>query len=51
MIIVLGLTIVGGFAGALTGNWPSIKDLLQMLLNTETVLLAAVFGFYFGKRP
>jgi hypothetical protein len=47
---ILGLTIIGAFVGALSSNWPNVKELLQLILPAETALLGGAVGFYFGSR-
>ena len=48
--LILAITIVGAFIGALSPNWANVKELLQLLLPAETALLAFAAGFYFGTR-
>ncbi len=47
---ILALTIIGAFIGALSSNWPNVKELLQLILPAETALLGGAVGFYFGSR-
>ncbi|HEV2581945.1 MAG TPA: hypothetical protein VGT44_13910 [Ktedonobacteraceae bacterium] len=48
-------TIVSSFvlAAFFSGNkdaWPNIKDLIQIIVTTESGLLGAAVGFYFGEK-
>lgn len=51
-IILFGLTVLCSFAIVVFDGmvWTNVKDLLQIMLPTETALIGSVVGFYFGSR-
>lgn len=50
-VAVNAATILGAFV--YVGNleaWPQVKDLLQVIVPVETLLLGGVVGFFFGSE-
>ena len=45
---IFAVTIAMGFVGMFTGYWVETKELLQIALPVESVLIGGVAGYYLG---
>jgi hypothetical protein len=46
---LFAVTIVGGYVSAnYLGNWQNTKELLDIIMPVETLVLGGAVGFYFG---
>jgi hypothetical protein len=45
---IFAATVVAGFVGMYTGYWTETKELLQIVLPVESILIGGVAGYYLG---
>ncbi|MCC6158620.1 MAG: hypothetical protein IT350_11265 [Deltaproteobacteria bacterium] len=48
LLLLLFLTVAMAGASVCCGCWPTMKELLEVLLPVETALLGSAVGYYFG---
>ncbi len=45
---IFALTILGGFVGVYTGHWDETRELLDIIVPVEAILIGGVGGYYLG---